>query len=116
MRLVWSPFALADRDEIFRYIETDNPKAAAEIDERIASAVRRLVSRKRQTGQGRRHPRTDGSAHALYRSLCRDCRQGPHSSRLARCKDVAGGHGRVDYAAMHAAMRRDGWHPARDWA
>lgn len=43
MRLVWSPFALADRDEIFSYIEADNPKAAAEIDERIASALRRLL-------------------------------------------------------------------------
>ncbi len=43
MRLVWSPFALADRDEIFNYIEADSPKAAAEIDERIASAVRRLL-------------------------------------------------------------------------
>ncbi|WP_152017543.1 MULTISPECIES: type II toxin-antitoxin system RelE/ParE family toxin [unclassified Bosea (in: a-proteobacteria)] len=43
MRLVWSPFALADRDEIFSYIEADNPKAAAEIDERIAFAVRRLL-------------------------------------------------------------------------
>ena len=43
MRLVWAPFALADRDEIFSYVEADNPKAAAEIDERIASAVRRLL-------------------------------------------------------------------------
>ena len=43
IQLVWSPFALADRDEIFSYIEADNPKAAAEIDERIASAVRRLL-------------------------------------------------------------------------
>lgn len=33
MRLVWAPFAFADRDEIFSYIEADNPKAAAEIDE-----------------------------------------------------------------------------------
>jgi toxin ParE1/3/4 len=43
MRLVWSPFALADRDEIFSYIEAENPKAAAEIDERTAFAVRRLL-------------------------------------------------------------------------
>lgn len=43
MRLVWSPFALADRDEIFSYIEVDNPRAAAELDERIASAVHRLL-------------------------------------------------------------------------
>jgi toxin ParE1/3/4 len=43
MRLVWSPFALADRDGIFSYIEADNPNAATEIDERIAFAVRRLI-------------------------------------------------------------------------
>ncbi|MCV9938685.1 type II toxin-antitoxin system RelE/ParE family toxin [Boseaceae bacterium BT-24-1] len=43
MRLVWAPFAFADRDEIFSYIEADNPKAAAEIDERIESAARRLL-------------------------------------------------------------------------
>jgi toxin ParE1/3/4 len=43
MRLVWAPLALADRDEIFSYIEADNPKAAAEIDERIASVVHRLL-------------------------------------------------------------------------
>ncbi|WP_186419092.1 type II toxin-antitoxin system RelE/ParE family toxin [Bosea sp. CS1GBMeth4] len=42
-RLVWSQFALADRDEIFSYIEADNPKTAAEIDERIASAVQHLL-------------------------------------------------------------------------
>ena len=43
MRLVWSRFALADRDEIFTYIEADNPKAAAHIDEQIAFSARRLV-------------------------------------------------------------------------
>mgnify|MGYP001574289014 CR=1 FL=1 len=43
MRLVWSPFALADRDEIFSYIEADNPRAAVEIDERVASATHRLL-------------------------------------------------------------------------
>lgn len=43
MRLVWAPFAMADRDQIFSYIEVDNPRAAAEIDERIASAAQRLI-------------------------------------------------------------------------
>ena len=36
MKLAWARFALTDRDEIFSYIEVDNPRAAAEIDERIA--------------------------------------------------------------------------------
>lgn len=43
MKLAWARFALTDRDEIFSYIEVDNPRAAAEIDERIALAVRRLL-------------------------------------------------------------------------
>lgn len=43
MKLVWSAFALADRDGIFTYIEADSPRAAIAVDERIASAARRLV-------------------------------------------------------------------------
>ena len=43
MRLVWSRFALADRDQIFTYIEADNPKAAAHIDEQIVLSARRLL-------------------------------------------------------------------------
>ncbi|CAH1661633.1 type II toxin-antitoxin system RelE/ParE family toxin [Chelatococcus asaccharovorans] len=43
MKLVWSAFALADRDGIFSHIEADNPRAAIVVDERIAAAARRLV-------------------------------------------------------------------------
>lgn len=43
MKLVWSAFALADRDGIFTHIEADNPRAAIAVDERIAASVRRLV-------------------------------------------------------------------------
>ena len=43
MKLVWSAFALADRDGIFTHIEADNPRAASAVDERIATAARRLV-------------------------------------------------------------------------
>ncbi|MBS4001975.1 MAG: type II toxin-antitoxin system RelE/ParE family toxin [Afipia sp.] len=43
MKLVWSVFALADRDGIFTHIEADNPRAAIAVDERIAAAARRLV-------------------------------------------------------------------------
>lgn len=43
MKLLWSAFALADRDGIFTHIEADNPRAAIVIDERIAAAVRLLV-------------------------------------------------------------------------
>ena len=43
MRLVWSAFALSDRDRIFTYIEAENPTAAIATDERIEFAVHRLV-------------------------------------------------------------------------
>ncbi|ABE65221.1 Addiction module toxin, RelE/StbE (plasmid) [Nitrobacter hamburgensis X14] len=43
MKLLWSAFALADRDGIFTHFEADNPRAAIVIDERIAAAVRLLV-------------------------------------------------------------------------
>jgi toxin ParE1/3/4 len=42
MRLVWSAFALSDREGIFTHIEVDNPAAAIAIDERIVAATRRL--------------------------------------------------------------------------
>ncbi|MEH6953117.1 type II toxin-antitoxin system RelE/ParE family toxin (plasmid) [Nitrobacter sp. NHB1] len=43
MKLVWSAFALADRDGIFTHIEVENPRAAIAIDERIAASARRLA-------------------------------------------------------------------------
>ena len=43
MKLVWSPYALSDRDTIFSYIEADNPRAAVHVDEQIAVAVQRLI-------------------------------------------------------------------------
>ena len=43
MKLVWSAFALADRDGIFTHIESENSRAAIAVDERIATAARRLV-------------------------------------------------------------------------
>ena len=41
--LVWSRFALSDRDGIFSYIEAENPRAAVHVDEQIANAARRLL-------------------------------------------------------------------------
>jgi toxin ParE1/3/4 len=43
VKLVWSPYALSDRDAIFSYIEADNPRAAVHVDEQIAAAVQRLI-------------------------------------------------------------------------
>ncbi|NOV21549.1 type II toxin-antitoxin system RelE/ParE family toxin [Ensifer adhaerens] len=41
MRLVWTQFELDDRDAIFSYIESENPRAAVHVDEEITRAVRR---------------------------------------------------------------------------
>ena len=43
MNLVWSSYALSDRDAIFSHIEADNPRAAVHVDEQIVAAVRRLI-------------------------------------------------------------------------
>lgn len=43
MRLVWTQRALEDRRAIFDYIEADDLRAAVAVDERIATAVQRLV-------------------------------------------------------------------------
>jgi toxin ParE1/3/4 len=39
MRLEWSAFALADRSEIFDFIEADSPQAAIAVDERIREQI-----------------------------------------------------------------------------
>lgn len=41
MKLVWTRYALSDRDDIFTFIETENPQAAVLIDERLAAAANR---------------------------------------------------------------------------
>ena len=43
MRLEWSRFALEDRDQIFDYIEQDNPRAAVAVDDRIREQAELLV-------------------------------------------------------------------------
>ena len=43
MKLEWSPVARADRRNAFVYVELDNPRAAAMLDERIVAQVTRLL-------------------------------------------------------------------------
>ncbi len=43
MRLEWSSFAQSDRDAIFDYIESDSPRAAIAVDERIRLQVETLA-------------------------------------------------------------------------
>ena len=43
MELFWTPEAIQDRDEIYDYIEADNPTAALALDELFAEKTGRLV-------------------------------------------------------------------------
>jgi toxin ParE1/3/4 len=43
MRLVWSQHATDDRLAIFMWVARDDPQAAADVDERIEEAARRLI-------------------------------------------------------------------------
>lgn len=44
MELFWTPEATQDRDEIYDYIEADNPAAALALDELFAEKAGRLVN------------------------------------------------------------------------
>lgn len=61
MKLVWSRFALSDRDSIFSYIEAENPRAAVHVDEQIANAARRLLDFPDTVGRGVSLGRADWS-------------------------------------------------------
>ncbi len=43
MELCWTPEAIQDRDEIYDYIEADNPVAAVILDELFSEKASRLV-------------------------------------------------------------------------
>ena len=43
MKLEWSQLALEDRDNIFDYIEQENPRAAVAVDDRIRAQVDSLL-------------------------------------------------------------------------
>lgn len=43
MRLIWTPPALADRDQIWREIAQDNADAASRLDARFSDAASQLI-------------------------------------------------------------------------
>ena len=43
MILEWSPLALEDRNNIFDYIEQENPRAAVAVDDRISNQINNLL-------------------------------------------------------------------------
>ena len=86
MKLVWSAFALSDRDEIYEFIESESPRSAAIVDKRISESAEHLLAFPDSGRIGRvagtrelvvlrtaccRDARTRRSTDALYRGLHR---------------------------------------------
>jgi toxin ParE1/3/4 len=44
VRIVWSLFAIEDREAIFSYIEADSPRAAARVDDAIEAQIELLAA------------------------------------------------------------------------
>ncbi len=63
MRLEWSCWARIDRDEIFSYIEADNPRVAVAVDEHVKAQVEGLL----QFPESGRPGRVDGTRELIIR-------------------------------------------------
>ncbi len=66
MELFWTPEATQDRDEIYEYIEADNPSAALAIDELFAEKAGRLVDHPGLGRLGRVTGTRELAAHQNY--------------------------------------------------
>ncbi len=53
MRLIWTDLAVEDLEELRRYVEADNPRAARDTVLRILSSVKRLLKHPRLGRPGR---------------------------------------------------------------
>lgn len=66
MALFWTPEATQDRDEIYGYIEADNPAAALALDELLAEKAGRLVDHPGLGRPGRVAGTSELVAHRNY--------------------------------------------------
>ncbi len=66
MRLVWTGPALQDRAAIYDYIDTDSPRAAAELDHVFAQAAERLRQYPHMGRAGRVAGTREWVAHQHY--------------------------------------------------
>jgi toxin ParE1/3/4 len=67
MRVVWTPEALQDRSDIWDYIATDNPRAAANVDALFSEAAARLVDHPKLGRPGKIAGTRELIPHANYR-------------------------------------------------
>lgn len=66
MRLAWTEPAIADRIAIYDYIETENPRAAADLDDEFMRAADRLRSHPEIGRPGRIAGTRELVAHRRY--------------------------------------------------
>jgi len=66
MKLFWTPEAIQDRDEIYDYIEADNPAAALALDELMEKKAWRLVDHPEMGRTGRVAGTRELVAHKNY--------------------------------------------------
>ena len=66
MKLFWTPEAIEDRNEIYDYIEADNPSAALALDELLSQSAARLIDHSRLGRPGRIDGTRELVAHRSY--------------------------------------------------
>ncbi|KAB7627846.1 type II toxin-antitoxin system RelE/ParE family toxin [Alkalilimnicola sp. S0819] len=66
MELLWTPEAVQDRDEIYDYIDADNPQAALSLDELFSAGARRLLSHPHSGRPGRVPDTMELVVHGSY--------------------------------------------------
>jgi addiction module RelE/StbE family toxin len=66
VNLIWAEPAIADRIAIYDYIESDNPRAAAALDERFLRAAERLRHQPEMGRLGRIPNTREWVAHRRY--------------------------------------------------
>jgi toxin ParE1/3/4 len=107
---VWSVLALSDRDEIFDYIEADNPRAAVAVDELISRQVQLLA----QFPEGGRIGRVEGTRELVisqtpYIAAYRVIDNRAHSANSTRRAAMARRHpGLTPYRPRRGAKRCHG--------
>lgn len=69
MRVIWTPEALQDRTDIWDYIATDNPRAAARMDELFSDAAAKLVNHPKLGRPGRIAGTRELVVHENYRLI-----------------------------------------------
>ena len=66
MELFWTPEAIKDRDNIYNYIEADNPAVALTLDELLSEKASRLVDHPNLGRPGRLTDTRELVAHQNY--------------------------------------------------